>query len=448
MRKGDLSRPYRFQREGIMTYFRFALMRSLYNSLFTLALPCILLRLFWRSRKVPAYRYRWQERLGFYNTTARQRHDIWFHAVSVGEAEAVFPLIQLVQQRQPEIKLLITTTTPTGSARVIAVLKDSVSHVYLPYDIPIIIKRFLKQFKPKIAVIVETEIWLNLFEQCHKNNIPLYLINARLSERSTRAYQKITALIKPTLANSTAILSQSAIDTERFIKIGAEPNKVITLGNIKFDLTLDDNLINQAKAIKHNQFTDRFVWLLASTHKDEEARLLTLYAQLKADIPELLVIIAPRHPERFNEVKQLVEQQGYRLITKSSGDYCQKHTDIYLLDSIGQLKLYYATADITFVGGSLVNRGGHNILEPAVIGTPIVFGQYMSNFSSITEAILAEQAAVQCLDLADIKAVVLNLYHHADTRTLLAENAKAFIKQHQGVINKIADNLLAELKQA
>lgn len=421
-------------------------MRYLYNALFSLVIPLILLRLLWRSRKAPAYAQRWQERLGFYQTEP-QNCDLWIHAVSVGEAEAVFPLIKLLQQLKPDIKLLITTTTPTGSERVKAVFNNSVSHVYLPYDVPIIVKRFLKHFKPKIAVIVETEIWLNLFKQCHQNNIPLYLINARLSEKSTRGYQKIPSLIKPALATISTIFTQSGLDAERFIQIGAIPDKVINLGNIKFDISISQELLNQAKLIKDKQFAKRFVWLLASTHDNEEAQLLSLYSSLKKEIPELLIIIAPRHPERFNEVKKLAEQHAYKLITKSSNQICQSDTDIYLLDSMGELKLLYATADISFVGGSLVDIGGHNILEPAAIGTPIVFGQYMRNFKAITETILNQQAAVQCFDLRAIEQSVLNLYHNETSRKTLANNAKAFLTQHQGVINKLADIFIMELNK-
>jgi 3-deoxy-D-manno-octulosonic-acid transferase len=447
MRKGDNVSPLPFlKHEGIINHSRFALMRYIYNSLFFLAIPVILLRLLWRSRKAPAYRHRWQERLGYYQNPP-QTCDIWFHAVSVGEAEAVFPLITLLQQRLPNINLLITTTTPTGSARVKAVLKNSVSHVYLPYDVPIIVKRFLKHFKPKIAVIVETEIWLNLFKQCHQTNIALYLINARLSEKSTRGYQKIPSLIKPALNNTTAILTQSQLDTERFISIGTDINKVLTLGNIKFDISISDALLAQAKIIKESQFKRRFVWLLASTHDNEEAQLLSLYSSLKKQIPHLLLIIAPRHPERFNEVIKLAQQQNYQLITKSSNQLCQSNTDIYLLDSMGELKLFYATADISFVGGSLVDIGGHNILEPAAIGTPILFGSYMRNFKAITEAILTKQAAVQCLDLMAIEQAVLNLYNNPTSCKTLADNAKAFITSHQGVINKLADRFIMELTQ-
>ncbi|MFZ2725205.1 MAG: lipid IV(A) 3-deoxy-D-manno-octulosonic acid transferase [Methylococcaceae bacterium] len=419
-------------------------MRYLYNALFFLAIPLILLRLLWRSRKAPAYAQRWQERLGFYQTEP-QSCDLWIHAVSVGEAEAVFPLIKLLQQLKPDIKLLITTTTPTGSARVQSILTHNISHVYLPYDVPIIVKRFLKHFKPKIAVIVETEIWLNLFKQCHQNTIPLYLINARLSEKSTRGYQKIPSLIKPALATISTIFTQSRLDAERFIQIGTIPDKVIHLGNIKFDISISQDLLNQARLIKDTQFAQRFVWLLASTHDNEEAQLLSLYPCLKKEIPELLIIIAPRHPERFNTIIKLAEQHAYKLITKSSNQLCQSDTDIYLLDSIGELKLFYATADISFVGGSLVDIGGHNILEPAAIGTPIVFGQYMRNFKAIAEAILNQQAAVQCFDLKAIEQSVLNLYHNETSRKTLANNAKAFITQHQGVINKLADIFIMEL---
>jgi 3-deoxy-D-manno-octulosonic-acid transferase len=283
--------------------------RRCYTLLFYIGLPVVLLRLYWRGLKAPAYKLRWQERLGIYKSPSKQ-HSIWFHCVSVGEAEAAFSLIRLMQAEQPAQRFLVTTTTPTGSARVKAVLADQVEHVYLPYDLPVILKRFFAHFQPKMAVFMEKEIWPNTFAACAVQNIPLFVINARLSARSAQAYKKIPYLVKPALQCVTLIAAQTEADAKRLIEIGALPEHVKVLGNIKFDLSIEDNVLEAGQALKQQVFDGRFVWIWASTHHDEESQLLSVYPQLKNQIPNLLVIIAPRHPERFESVKKLCQQQG------------------------------------------------------------------------------------------------------------------------------------------
>ncbi|MDD5215259.1 MAG: lipid IV(A) 3-deoxy-D-manno-octulosonic acid transferase, partial [Methylococcales bacterium] len=348
-------------------------MRRFYSFLFYSAIPLIISRLLWRSLKNPAYRHRIFERFGFYQKNYFQ-DVIWFHAVSVGESEALFPLIRLIQTRHLQLQILITTTTPTGSARVRAVLGDSVQHVYLPYDLPDVVTRFLNAFKPKIAVIVETEIWANLYHACAKKQIPLYLINARLSERSVRGYQKIPALVLPALTAITKIATQTEADKPRFIQIGAKSENVQNLGNIKFDVTIADEVLSQGQHLKNQLFKNRFVFLAASTHEGEEVLLLDAYQNLKKLIPELLLAIAPRHPERFSHVENLANQANLKTITRTSNKICQPDTDVFLIDTLGELKLFYATADLAFVGGSFVPIGGHNVLEPAAVGVPVLFG--------------------------------------------------------------------------
>jgi 3-deoxy-D-manno-octulosonic-acid transferase len=418
--------------------------RRFYTQLFYIGLPIVLLRLYWRGLKAPAYKQRWQERLGFYKTQARQ-HLVWFHCVSVGEAEAAFPLIRLLQAEFPAERFLITTTTPTGSARVKAVLADQVEHVYLPYDLPFALKRFFAHFQPKMAVFMEKEIWPNTFAACAAQNIPLFIINARLSERSAKAYQKIPNLVKPALQCVTLIAAQTEADSKRLIEIGALSEQVRVLGNIKFDLNIDDGVLVKGRALKQQNFADRFVWIWASTHHDEEAQLLQVYAHLKSQIPSLLVVIAPRHPERFEVVKKLCQQQGLNTVLRSENTEVSSVTDIYVADSMGELKMLYAAADVAFVGGSLVAVGGHNVLEPALIGTPILFGPQMFNFKEIAERILLEEAAVQCQDLEEIAAAVIKIYADVDYRNMLTAKAKAFVLRNQGATRRTADMLSQSL---
>lgn len=420
-------------------------MRALYSSLFYLMVPFIMLRLVWRGIKAPDYLSRWRERFAFYDKTFPE-DVIWFHAVSVGEAESLFPLIRQIQHQHPKAKLLVTTTTPTGSARVVSVLKHTVAHVYLPYDLPDVVNRFMQCFKPRLAVIMETEIWPNLYACCGKNSIPLYIINARLSERSARGYQKIPALIRPALAEVKRIAAQTQEDSQRFIAIGASSEKVMALGNIKFDIEISQELVEQGKQIKTGLLGKRFVWICASTHKDEEKICLEIYREIKPEIPELLLLIAPRHPERFLEVKKLCEQQGLDVIMRTSGAACQPPVDVYLIDTLGELKMLYTASDIAFIGGSMVPIGGHNILEAAAAGVPVLFGPYMANFKAIAQGVLTHGAAIQCPDKDAVVNAILALYKDPAYRKELAEKARLFVRQNQGAIGRICDMLAVEDK--
>lgn len=416
-------------------------MRLFYTALFYLLIPYILLRLLWRSIKAPEYRRRWFERFALYHDQPVQGV-IWFHAVSVGEAEALFPLLRHLQKQQPATPLLVTTTTPTGSARVKAVMKDTVSHVYLPYDLPCVLQRFMKRFKPKMAVIMETEIWPNLFSYCGKYRIPLYIINARLSEKSARGYRKMPEFIRQALAEVTLIAAQTQADADRFIEIGAAKASVKALGNMKFDVEIPEETIESGLKLRELLFRDRFVWLIASTHKDEEAIFLDIYKAIKQKIPDLLLVIVPRHPERFGDVKALCEQHRLRVVMRTSELSCNTDTDIYLVDTMGELKVFYAAADAAFVGGSMVPVGGHNILEAAAVGVPVMFGPHMANFKDIAEGVLEQQAAIQCRNKAEIIDSLLHLYNEPAYRDDLVAKSKAFVRSNQGAIAQIYDLLV------
>jgi 3-deoxy-D-manno-octulosonic-acid transferase len=420
-------------------------MRAFYSCLFYLLIPFILVRLIWRSISAPAYRYRWGERFALYKKSFPQ-NVIWFHAVSVGEVEALIPLAKKIQRECSGVRLLITTTTPTGSARVKAIMQDSVEHVYLPYDIPCAINRFMRCFKPRMAVIMETEIWPNLFAYCGKNEIPLYIINARLSEKSARGYQKIPGLISPALACVKSIAAQTQDDACRFAAIGAKTETVRTLGNIKFDVEVSNEVIQQGVQLKAELFAGRrFVWLIASTHKDEEAIFLEIYKKIKPKIPELLLVVVPRHPERFVEVKKLCEQNQLAVVMRTSGEICHRFDDVYLVDTMGELKMLYAASDVAFVGGSMVPVGGHNILEAAAVGTPVLFGPYMANFKEIAEGVLRQDAAIQCQDEGEIINSMIALYVDAEYRQSLVEKGKVFVRQNQGAITRIFDMLIQDI---
>jgi 3-deoxy-D-manno-octulosonic-acid transferase len=410
--------------------------RFFYTALFYSLLPLVLARLLWRSRKAPDYRRRWQERLGFYDAPSAG-NVVWFHAVSVGEVEAAVPLIRLLQQQYPQQSIVVTTTTPTGSNRLRQLMADSVEHVYLPYDVPWVIGRFLRHFRPRLAVFLEKELWPNLFAACAARQIPLCVVNARLSSRSAAAYRNIPWLVKPALAAIAVIAAQTEQDSQQFLSIGASAEQLQVLGNSKFDVALDDAVRETGQQLKQTLWPQRFVWIVASSHHGEEALLLDHYAALKARIPNLLLVIAPRHPERFAAVKALCQARQLPVVMRSAGGPVDDDCAVYVADSMGELKPLYAASDVAFVGGSLVPVGGHNVLEPAVMGVPVVFGPAMFNFQLIAERMLVDDAAVQCADAAAVADGVMRLYADVARRQQLVANAKAFVVANQGATARI-----------
>lgn len=416
-------------------------MRLIYTLIFILITPLIFLRLYLRGIKAPEYRLRWKERLAIYSQK-HSNHVIWIHAVSLGEVEAVIPLVKMLQQRLEKHSFLITTTTPTGSARVKSAFADQVDHVYLPYDIPIVVNKFLTHFNPKIAIFMEKEIWPNIYAQCATYNIPLLIINARLSARSAKGYKKISALIKPALTHVNTIAAQTSDDKQRFIELGASADKVINTGNIKFDVVIDDQLIQQAKLLKKQLFPNRFVWIIASTHEGEESVFFNVYPKLKQLIPELLLMIVPRHPERFNSVYKMAQTKQLTTIKRSSGKVCDSHTDVYIADTMGELKQLYGTADLSFVGGSFVPVGGHNILEPGAMQVPVSFGPNMVNFKQIASDVIDLDAAVQCMNEQDLYAYVVEIYKNKPYANNLISNMNQFLSNNRGATKRTSDIII------
>ena len=417
-------------------------MYRIYSTLIYLLVPFILMRLLWRGFKAPDYWRRWSERFAYYKKSHAQ-NVIWFHAVSVGEAESVFPLVRLMLQKHPEYNVLITTTTPTGSARVRAVMGDAVEHVYLPYDIAPAVGRFISHFKPVMAVIMETEIWPNLFVQCGNSAIPLFIVNARLSEKSTRGYRKIPTLVNYCLSRVRMIAAQTEADAERFISIGADENNVSVTGNIKFDLDLPEQILEQGRQIRLTMFPGRLVWIIASTHKGEDEIFLQAYRQLKQQFPELILILVPRHPERFAEVKGLCARERLNVVMRTEAKPCGPDTDVYLADTMGELKILYAAADLAFVAGSMVPVGGHNVLEPAALGVAVMFGPYMHNFRAIEQGLLDARGGIQCQDKEMLIKQTAALLGSAEQRLALAEQGKAFVLKNQGALQRVF-NILNE----
>lgn len=419
-------------------------MRRLYTGLFYLSVPFVLARLAWRGRKEPAYRLRWRERFALYER-ATTPGVVWIHAVSVGEAEAAFPLVRALARRLPQLPFLVTTTTPAGSARVRAALGDAVQHVYLPYDLPDALNRFFDAFRPVLAVVMETEIWPNLFIACGRRGIPLCIANARLSERSARGYTRIAGFTRAVLAPVSLIAAQTEADAARYLALGASETQVRVVGNVKFDLELPEDLPMRAQRIRE-RCAGRPVWIAASTHEGEETQVLQACARVREVYPDSLLVLAPRHPQRFEAVAQLCRAAGFATARRSEdGDPAE--ADIFLLDAMGELKTYFFAGDIAFVGGSLVPTGGHNVLEPAAASLPVLFGPHMFNFEEASRKLLDAGGAWRVADAAELAERVRTLLADAESRKAMGERGRAFVAAGRGALDRLTDALAGLLAE-
>lgn len=422
-------------------------MRIFYTLLFYAALPGVLIRLLWKGRKLPGYRQRIGERLGFYQSSSRPV-DLWFHAVSVGETEAAIPVIQSLRKKHPDLSILITCTTPTGSSRVQSVFGNAVSHVYLPYDIPGAVRRFLKHFSPKVAIVMETEIWPNLFRMTANEGIPILIINGRLSERSVKGYRKLGSFVSNTLAAVKLIAAQTPDDAERYRSIGVLTDRVCVPGNIKFDIEVDTATLTLAEQIRSEVLHQRPAWIAGSIHPGEDDVLIDAWIKCKQAIPDLLLILAPRHPERSDEIARNCERRQLFATRRSRGEVCSNLTDIFILDTIGELKTFYSASNIAFVGGSLIPHGGQNVLEPAAAGIPVFFGPHTSNFKEITRGLIERGGAVQIQNANEIPPLVIQLLQDGQYRSRLTQSATVFLAENRGAVERVVALITDQLNLA
>ncbi|MFH1334305.1 MAG: lipid IV(A) 3-deoxy-D-manno-octulosonic acid transferase [Pseudomonadota bacterium] len=411
-------------------------MRYLYSFLFYLLIPFVLLRLLWRSRKLKQYRQRILERFAIFKIQSRYRHGIWLHSVSVGETLAAVPLIKQLKKTFPDLPIVVTTMTPTGSERVTAALGDSVFHVYVPYDLPDVVQRFLHKVQPHLIIIMETEIWPNLLYYSRKSRIPILLANARLSEKSAKGYARFRKLTKRVLNRFDLIAAQAAPDAERFIQLGLSKEKVKVVGSIKFDINMPPSIFETGELIRHQLGADRFIWIAASTHEGEENHVLEAFKEVKKRLPKALLLLVPRHPERFDKVFHLCVNVGFTVARRSKGDVCNASIDIFLGDTMGELMQFYAASDVAFVGGSLVPIGGHNLLEPAVFRLAILSGPHTFNFTVIRELFEKEEAVVIVEDAKQLAEQVILLLSDERLRRQLGANALKVVQMNKGMVGK------------
>jgi 3-deoxy-D-manno-octulosonic-acid transferase len=409
------------------------ILRGLYSAALYLLLPVTVYHLIWRGFRQRAYLLRWNERYARYRDPPPGEGHLWVHAVSVGEVNAAAPLVNALLRDHPQRRILVTTITPTGSERVATLWGERVAHVYLPYDLTGAVSRFLRHFRPQAALIVETELWPNLLFACRDHDVPAYLVNARLSERSLRGYRALRPLVGRALRTMRAIAAQSEADAGRFMRLGARDKQIVVCGNLKFDTRVDPAIDAFAQAFRA-RVAGRPVWIAASTHPDEEAAVLAIDRHLRRRWPALLMLWAPRHPERFRPATQLAIDTGLQVATRKLTRLPDGDDAVFVIDTLGELLSFYACADVAFVGGSLQPVGGHNLLEPAAVGTAIVTGPHLHNFSDIAEQLVRANALEVAADTAAVAAALERLLADPSERGRMVAAGRSLVEQGRGAL--------------
>ncbi len=412
--------------------------RTLYSVVLYLLVPAVVLRLLWRGLSHRGYWRRWSERFGF-GPVLHTAKLIWVHAVSVGEVRAAQPLVRRLLESHPDHTILITTMTPTGSEQVLSLFGDSVVHCYVPYDLPSAVVRFLERTQPRLALVMETELWPNIFHLCRARAIPVLVANVRMSEQSMRRYLRFKSLTASTLRQVNMLAVQSEQDAARLRALGA-PNDVLRVtGSIKFEINLPASLREVAEVLRDAWGRERSIWIAASTHEGEDQQVLAAYDEIKSRIPSLLLVLVPRHPERCAAVARLCRRAGRSVALHSERRPIGGTTDIVLGDTMGELQLFFMAGDVAFIGGSLVRHGGHNPLEAAAVGVPVVFGPSMFNFAEISQITLEHGAGIQVRDAGELARAVIDYLERPELRTRAGEAGQRMIAQNRGAL----DNTLA-----
>ncbi|MBA4696362.1 MAG: lipid IV(A) 3-deoxy-D-manno-octulosonic acid transferase [Legionella sp.] len=422
-------------------------MRYLYSFFLYLLAPFLWLRLKWKGKRLPAYRRRIKERFALYLVPV-EPVDLWIHAVSLGEVIAAAPLIETLLRRS--MKVLVTTMTPTGSNELQRRFGSRVKHQYAPYDIPWVVKRFYQKYQPKKVVILETELWPNWIYYAGKQNIPCFLANARLSQKSYQQYRKLRFFFKGLLNTFTGILSQHEEDAARYRSLGAEAAKVEVLGNLKFDLQLytvnnhQEIFLNVAQPLQQQWGANRPVVIVASTHEPEEELILAEVKKLENAIRNVIVLIAPRHPERFQTVYRLCQRLSFNVGLRSEPETINGHNEIVVLDAIGELLAFYQLSDYVFVGGSLVPVGGHNVLEPISMKVPVFCGPYFFNFKSICKELMEMGALEVIQDGGEFTKKIVALHNNLPRKQYMVETAMQMLDNNKGAVARYVDRIIGE----
>jgi 3-deoxy-D-manno-octulosonic-acid transferase len=410
-------------------------MNFVYNVLLYLAAPFAILVQLWRSLRDPSYRDRIGERLGFGAAVAGPT--IWIHAVSVGEVQAAQPLVAQFRKRHPRYKVLLTTVTPTGAARARLLFGDDVELRYVPLDLPGAVKRFFDRVQPRLAMILETELWPNLYAECGRRGIPLVLASARVSPRSVGKYRRLVSLFRKTLSHGIVIAAQSETDAERFKSIGATPERTHVTGNIKFDFQPPPGIEAQGLRWREQNAPGRPIWVAGSTHEGEEAVVLDAHRIVLRRFPDALLVLVPRHPQRFDSVRDLLAKRNGSSANRSSRKAISPGTSVLLGDTMGELMMFYAASDVSFVAGSLLPIGGHNLLEPASVGRPVLTGPHNFNSEEIAQLLTDAGAAIIVSDTEQLARAISELLDSAERRTVMGAAGKAVLDANRGALDRL-----------
>ncbi len=416
-------------------------MLTLYQIALYIAFPVVLIRLIIRISRSRRYINRLPQRFGFGlhpDDPSGGGNRIWIHAVSVGEVNAAVPLIHALQANYPDRRFIITTMTPTGSDRVVQNFNHTVDHCYLPYDYPGAVKRFLNRLNPCMAIIMETEIWPNYIAECRGRNIPVIYANTRLSKKSYEGYLRFKKLISPILGKVDHFAAQTRADSERLVHLGANQDCVEVTGSLKFELDIPASALEAAQSVRRDLGFDRPVLVAGSTREGEEAHVLRAFFEAKRAIPDLLLVLAPRHPERFRKVYKLCLRSNCKTVlrTRSSG-VIDSDVDIYIGDTMGELTLLIAAGDIAYIGGSLVPAGGHNLLEACAASVAVIFGPHMFNFQEISDMVLERGAGVQVMDAQELAEVIVRFVNDPVLRNQYGSHGKGFVDENKGALSRI-----------
>lgn len=413
------------------------LIRLIYTLLLALVSPILLFGLYKSRPNKPKFGSRWKEHFGITPKLASGQRPIWIHAVSVGESIAAVPLIKALKKQNPEQAILVTTTTSTGAEQV-AKLGDLVEHRYMPIDFSFAVKGFLKATKPKQMLIIETELWPNTLNTVYKAGVPITVVNARLSEKSCQNYAKVQPLFNLLHPNLTQVLCQTESDAERFARLGVAKEKLTVTGSIKFDIQISDEVRTKAKELRSALGEKRPIWIAASTHKGEDEQVLKAHKEILERYPDALLILVPRHPERFDRVFELCQEQGFETTRRTASQTIESSTQVYLGDTMGEMLILIGSADVCFMGGSLIGDkvGGHNVLEPAALGVPVITGPSYFNFSEIVDSLKDASAILLSQDYLSLTKQITNMLSNKRDRTKIINNALNIVKSSQGSINR------------
>ena len=409
-------------------------MHVIYSFLIVLSIPFVLLYFALRGIRDRAYMQRWSERFGFGRDFGKHG-GILVHAASVGEFNAASPLIKALLKTYPDLPLTVSTLTPTGAERVKKELGNKISHSYIPIDLPGSVARFLGRLQPAVIIVMETEIWPNLYLQAHRLNIPLLMVNARLSERSVRRFHRLPGFVKKVLQTVAWVGAQSTRDADRLVSCGADSQRTDMTGNLKFDLDIPAGLEHKGAALRARWNRERPVLVAGSTHEEDEAVVLPAFVKLLESLPDALLILVPRHPERFARSTQLAKAAGLRTELRSEDEFCSGHAQCFVIDSMGELMTYYACADVAFVGGSMGPQGGHNALEPAALGKPVLLGPNMDNAREISTQLLQCNAARRVNNPQDFRQAAEEILTDMTLRENMGQAGRALVEKNRGALD-------------